>query len=137
MRAGGPVHNVAEHPRSSRAPSQRRGHHPMSTTTTTAPVAVSDPPLIPAPAAGPERADLGSMQVVHTRHWFRWTLSAILIFVIAQFVWSLVTNANYEWDVFASYFFSQPVLIGIGYTLSLTAIAASIGFALGTVLALG
>src|SRR6478609_1947416 len=109
----------------------------MSTTTTTAPVAVSDPPPLTAPAAGSERADLGSMQVVHTRHWFRWTLSAILIFAIAQFVWSLVTNANYEWDVFASYFFSQPVLIGIGYTLSLTAIAASIGFALGTVLALG
>src|SRR6478609_8216723 len=109
----------------------------MSTTTTTAPVAVSDPPPHSAPAAGPERADLGSMQVVHTRHWFRWTLSAILIFAIAQFVWSLVTNANYEWDVFASYFFSTPVLVGIGYTLSLTAIAATIGFALGTVLALG
>ena len=109
----------------------------MSTTTTTAPVAVSDPPPVPAPAVGSERADLGSMQVVHTRHWFRWTLSAILIFAIAQFVWSLVTNANYEWDVFASYFFSTPVLIGIGYTLSLTAIAATVGFTLGTVLALG
>ena len=85
------------------------------TTTTTAPVAVADP----APPGAwntpdPERVDLGSVRVVHTRHWFRWTLSAILIFAIAQFVWSLFTNENYEWDVFAAYFFSEPVLIGIG-----------------------
>ena len=108
------------------------------TTTTTAPVAVADP----APAGAwntpdPDRVDLGSVRVVHTRHWFRWTLSAILIFAIAQFVWSLFTNENYEWDVFAAYFFSEPVLIGIGYTLALTAVSASIGFILGTVLALG
>ena len=60
-----------------------------------------------------------------------------MLFLIAQFVWSVVTNANYEWDVFAHYFFAEPVLIGIGYTLSLTAISAVIGFTLGTVLALG
>ena len=72
------------------------------TTTTTAPVAVSEhAPTRSTPAADPERVDLGSVRVVHTRHWFRWTLSAILIFAIAQFVWSLFTNANYEWDVFA------------------------------------
>ena len=85
------------------------------TTTTTAPVAVADP----APAGAwntpdPDRVDLGSVRVVHTRHWFRWTLSAILLFAIAQFAWSLFTNENYEWDVFAAYFFSEPVLIGIG-----------------------
>lgn len=107
-------------------------------TTTTAPVAVSAPHGSDSSRAeSPDRVDLGSARVVHTRHWFRWALSAILIFAIAQFVWSLFTNENYEWDVFASYFFSEPVLIGIGYTLSLTAIAASIGFVLGTVLALG
>jgi polar amino acid transport system permease protein len=89
-----------------------------------------------ASAAG-DRVDLGSFTVVHTRHWFRWTLGAIVIFVVAQFIWSVFTNVNYEWNVFAQYFFSEPVLIGIGYTLSLTAISAVIGFTLGTVLALG
>ncbi|CAH0150182.1 L-cystine transport system permease protein YecS [Microbacterium oxydans] len=110
----------------------------MSTTTTTAPVAVRDPAhtgLDGAPER--DRVDLASIRVVHTRHWFRWALSAILIFAIAQFVWSLFTNENYEWNVFATYFFSEPVLAGIGYTLSLSAISASVGFILGTVLALG
>ncbi|WP_327037466.1 ABC transporter permease subunit, partial [Microbacterium sp. Leaf351] len=93
---------------------------------------VDDP--TPAPAA---RVDLGSFRVVHTRHWFRWVLSALLIFAIAQFAWSLVVNENYEWDVFARYFFSEPVLTGVfGYTLTLTVIAAVVGFGLGTLLAL-
>lgn len=110
----------------------------MSTTTTTAPVAVSDPaPTGLDGAPERDRVDLGSVRVVHTRHWFRWALSAILIFAIAQFVWSLFTNENYEWNVFATYFFSEPVISGIGYTLALSAISASVGFILGTVLALG
>ena len=100
----------------------------MATTVTDAPV---------APVRPSSRVDLGELPVVHTRHWFRWTLSAILLFVIAQFAWSLVTNENYEWGVFGQYFFSEPVLVGIGYTLTLTAVSAVIGFVLGTVLALG
>lgn len=94
-------------------------------------------PATPSTTGDRDRVDLGNARVIHTRHWFRWTISALLLFAIAQFVWSLVTNDNYEWDVFAQYFFSQPVLVGIGYTLSLTALAASIGFVLGTILALG
>lgn len=84
-----------------------------------------------------DRIDLGTVKVVHTRHWFRWTLSALIAFAVAQFVWSLVTNPNYEWGVFAEYFFTEPVLRGVGLTLSLTAISALIGFLLGTLLALG
>lgn len=90
-----------------------------------------------APADG-SRLDLGSVRVVHTRHWWRWTIGALVVFALSQFVWSLFTNQNYEWDVFAHYFFSEPVLIGIfAYTLPLTAVSAAIGFVLGTVLALG
>jgi len=104
----------------------------MTTTADDRTATVSDP----APARADDRVDLGSFRVVHTRHWFRWTLAVLVIFFIAQFVWSLFTNANYEWDVFAQYFFSEPVLIGVGYTLALTAISATIGFVLGTLLAL-
>lgn len=98
----------------------------------------ADADLAPdTPGAPRDRVDLGSFPVVHTRHWFRWTLAAIVLFLVAQFVWSVITNPNYEWDVFAHYFFAEPVLIGVGYTLALTAISAVIGFTLGTVLALG
>lgn len=88
-------------------------------------------------APGRQRVDLGSIRVVHTKHWFRWTIAAILVFLLAQFVWSLVTNPNYDWGTFGQYFFSQPVLVGVGYTLGLTAVSAVIGFILGTIIALG
>ena len=87
-----------------------------------------------APAAS--RVDLGDLRVVHTRHWFRWSIGIVVLFVVAQFAWSLVTNENYEWDVFAHYFLSEPVLQGVGLTLLLTVVSASIGFFLGTLLAL-
>ncbi|QLD11855.1 amino acid ABC transporter permease [Microbacterium oleivorans] len=82
------------------------------------------------------RVDLSDIPVVRTKHWFRWAIAAIVVFVVAQFVWSLVTNENYEWDYFAQYFFSDPVLQGLGLTLVYTAVSATIGFLLGTVLAL-
>lgn len=88
----------------------------------------------PTPTA--PRVDLGDIPVVRTRHWFRWAIAAIVVFVVAQFLWSLVTNENYEWDYFAQYFFSDPVLQGLGLTLVYTAVSATIGFLLGTVLAL-
>ncbi|MFK4806463.1 amino acid ABC transporter permease [Microbacterium sp. ZW CA_36] len=89
----------------------------------------------PTPPAS-SRVDLGDLTVVHTRHWFRWSIGIVVLFVVAQFAWSLVTNENYEWDVFAHYFLSEPVLQGVGLTLLLTVISASIGFVLGTLLAL-
>ena len=93
-------------------------------------------PAASSPTPSSRRVDIGDIPVVHTRHWFRWTLGIVVVFVVAQFAWSLVTNENYEWDVFAHYFFSTPVLEGVGLTLLLTAISATIGFLLGTLLAL-
>ncbi|MFB7891881.1 amino acid ABC transporter permease [Microbacterium sp. NPDC056044] len=90
----------------------------------------------PPSSAASSRVDLGALRVVHTRHWFRWSIGLVVLFVVAQFAWSLVTNENYEWDVFAHYFLSEPVLQGVGITLALTAISATIGFFLGTLLAL-
>lgn len=90
----------------------------------------------PPSSAASSRVDLGDLRVVHTRHWFRWSIGIVVLFVVAQFAWSLVTNENYEWDVFAHYFLSEPVLQGVGITLALTVISATIGFFLGTLLAL-
>ncbi|WOF23170.1 amino acid ABC transporter permease [Microbacterium betulae] len=92
-----------------------------------------------APPAETPRAgvDLADARVVHTRHWWRWTIGAVIVFALAQFAWSLVTNENYEWDVFAHYFFSEPVVRGVLITLWLTLLSTVIGFTLGTVLALG
>lgn len=101
--------------------------------TTTAPATAARTDTAPAT----DRIDLGTVAVVPTRHWWRWTLSGLLLFVVAQFAWNLVTNDRFMWGTFAQYFFSEPVLIGIGYTLELTAISAALGFILGTLIALG
>lgn len=101
-------------------------------TTTTVPTPVRSDPQ----PSGGSRVDLGAVKVVHTRHWWRWSFAAIVAFVVAQFAWSLVANERYEWGVFAQYFASEPVLKGLGLTLTYTAISAVVGFAIGTLLAL-
>jgi polar amino acid transport system permease protein len=75
------------------------------------------------------------VKVVPSRHWWRWVLSALVAFVVLQFLWSLVTNQQYEWNVFAEYFFSPSVLNSLGVTLGLTVVSVIGGFILGAVLA--
>lgn len=76
-----------------------------------------------------------AIPVVPTRHWWRWVLSAIVLFVVAQFVWSLFTTPQYDWGVFGEYFFAPAVLNSLVVTLVLTAISVVGGFALGGLLA--
>ncbi|WP_241156223.1 amino acid ABC transporter permease [Leucobacter chromiireducens] len=74
--------------------------------------------------------------VVPLRHWWRWTFSAIAVFLLAQLVWTFFSNPQWRWPVFAEYFFNDAVLRGLWLTLWLTAVSAVIGFVLGGVLAL-
>ncbi len=83
-----------------------------------------------------ETATPHNLTVVHTRHWWRWSLSAVAFFLVAQFAWSLLTTDRYQWDVFAQYFFSPSVLKALQLTLWLTVISGTIGFALGGMLAI-
>jgi polar amino acid transport system permease protein len=85
--------------------------------------------------AGVDQRGRESVKVVPSRHWWRWVLSALVAFVVLQFLWSLVTNQQYEWNVFAEYFFSQSVLNSLGVTLGLTVVSVIGGFILGAVLA--
>ncbi|MPR07505.1 amino acid ABC transporter permease/ATP-binding protein [Microvirga tunisiensis] len=57
----------------------------------------------------------------------------IVIFAILNSVFS---NPRWGWDVFAEWFFAEPVLVGLGRTLLLTFLGAFLGFLLGTGLAL-
>lgn len=83
-----------------------------------------------------EQADPGeALRVVHVRHWGRWIVSAIVLFGIAQFVWSLFTNGQWGWQYFAEYFFNRSVLDGVVLTLQITAVSITLGFVLGGVLA--
>jgi len=77
-----------------------------------------------------------ALDVVPLRHWWRWGLSAVAIFLLAQLVWTFFSNPQWRWNVFAEYFFNDAVLRGLWLTLWLTAVSAVLGFVLGAFLAL-
>lgn len=60
-------------------------------------------------------------------------LAVVLISIIGN---SVLRNPRWGWDVFAHWFFAEPVLSGLGRTLLLTALGALFGFALGVPIAL-
>jgi polar amino acid transport system permease protein len=88
----------------------------------------------PAPlAASSPRHD--EPRVIPARHPWRIVgtiIAGLLILAAAQ---SVLTNPRWGWAVFAQYFFSVPVLVGLGRTLLLTLLATVFGFLLGGVLA--
>lgn len=84
----------------------------------------------------PERSAPVARTVVRLKHWPRWILGALAVFVLAQLVWTFFSNPQWRWPVFAEYFFNEAVLRGIWLTLWLTAVSAVIGFVLGAILAL-
>ena len=90
----------------------------------------------PSPAHGaPPPTSSEALAIVPVRHWGRWIASVLVAFLVAQFLWSLITNPRYEWGVFAEYFFDAAVLRGLLNTLLLTVISIAGGFVLGTALA--
>ncbi|WP_019997320.1 amino acid ABC transporter permease/ATP-binding protein [Aureimonas ureilytica] len=75
-------------------------------------------------------------RIVPARHPLRavGTLAALLL--VAAVLQSTLTNPRWGWDVFAQWFFAEPVLVGLGRTFLLTLIGTLLGFGLGTLLAL-
>lgn len=106
---------------------------PIAEVTTSGPG--SHNPSAPEKAAGGAAAQSAAIPVVPTRHWWRWVLSAVVLFVVAQFIWSLFSTPQYDWGVFGEYFFAPAILNSLVVTLVLTAISVVGGFALGGLLA--
>jgi polar amino acid transport system permease protein len=75
-------------------------------------------------------------RVVPARDPGRTAGSVVAALAIAAIVWSVLENPRWGWGVFAQWFFSAPVLAGLGRTLLLTFLGALFGFALGTLLAI-
>ncbi len=80
--------------------------------------------------------DYDRFRVVPARSFSRLLLSAAAVAFLALIAWSVLSNPRWGWPVFADYFFSEPILVGLGRTLLLTVLGTVLGFALGTVLAL-
>jgi len=80
--------------------------------------------------------DRNRYHVVPAKHRARTAGAAVAAILIALVLDSVLGNPRWGWGVFAGWFLSEPVLSGLGRTLLLTALGASIGFALGMLIAL-
>lgn len=110
---------------------------PTATDPSTDPSTATAPSIAPAaPTPSAARTELESLRIVAARHPGRWVAVAAVAVVLAMIVSSLATNQRWEWSVVAQYLTWPSVLQGLWATLRLTAVAAILGFGLGTVLAL-
>lgn len=80
--------------------------------------------------------DYSHYRIVPARYHARTAGTITGIVIIALVLQSVFGNPRWGWPVFAEWFFSEPVLLGLARTLLLTLLGAILGFALGTVLAL-
>lgn len=96
------------------------------------------PPKAPpfASAVRAEDGDYARLRVVPARYPARTAGTLFALLVIAVVLQSIFTNPRWGWDVFAEWFLAEPVLVGLGRTLLLTALGALLGFFFGTALAL-
>ncbi|MBA8852833.1 polar amino acid transport system permease protein [Ochrobactrum intermedium] len=82
------------------------------------------------------KQDYSRYRIVPAKHPARLAGSVFAAIVIGLVLYSIFTNPQWGWNVFAEWFFAEPVLVGLGRTLLLTALAAVSGSILGTLLAL-
>lgn len=80
--------------------------------------------------------DYSAYKIVPARYLGRTAGTIAGLIILAAVLNSVLGNPRWGWPVFAEWFFSEPVLIGLGRTLLLTALGSAFGFALGTLLAL-
>ncbi|MBW6425787.1 amino acid ABC transporter permease/ATP-binding protein [Rhizobium sp. XQZ8] len=91
---------------------------------------------VPARQPVAAKGDYSHYRVVPARYPARTVGTVFALIVIAATIHSVLGNPRWGWDVFAEWFFAEPVLVGLGRTLLLTALGALFGFILGTGLAL-
>ncbi|MBG0511978.1 amino acid ABC transporter permease/ATP-binding protein [Agrobacterium sp. MOPV5] len=84
----------------------------------------------------PARHGYAHFRVVPARYPLRTAGTVLAVLIIAAILHSVFGNPRWGWNVFAEWFFAEPVLVGLGRTLLLTVLGAFLGFVLGTVLAL-
>ncbi|QEL21292.1 amino acid ABC transporter permease/ATP-binding protein [Bosea sp. F3-2] len=92
---------------------------------------------LPAHAQNPApHRDFSRYRIVPARYPARiigTVFAGVVLFAVLN---SVLSNPRWGWDVFAEWFFAEPVLAGLGRTLLLTLLGTVFGFLLGTVLAL-
>ena len=90
-------------------------------------------------AAGPRAtdtpADTSVIKAVPLRRPGRLIAAALILIVLALFIYGAATNNAYEWSTYRSYLFDQRISSGAWITVQLTVYAMIIGIVLGVLLA--
>ncbi|MFE6404840.1 amino acid ABC transporter permease [Streptomyces alboflavus] len=85
----------------------------------------------------PPTGDPADLPVVARPRVGQWIAAAVVLIALALLARSVARNDAFQWDVVGDYFTSASVLRGLWLTLWLTGAVMALGFALGTLLALG
>jgi polar amino acid transport system permease protein len=80
--------------------------------------------------------DAEPIKAVSLRHPGRWIGAAIVLLLLALFVYGAATNKNYHWSTYRAYLFDQRISTGAWNTLQLTFWAMVLGVGLGVVIAI-
>lgn len=92
---------------------------------------------VTAAPPGAAAADPELPEVARQYHPWRWLVAIGALVVVAQFAHGLVTNPGWDWPTFAQYFTAGSVLAALQLTIELTLWGTVLGFALGTLVAVG
>ncbi|MCE7005202.1 amino acid ABC transporter permease [Kibdelosporangium philippinense] len=75
------------------------------------------------------------IKAVPVRHVGRWIGGAVVLFIAALIIRSIIVNPNFEWDLVGPYLFDTRVFTGLLKTLMLTVLSMVLGIVGGVVLA--
>ncbi|KUF13468.1 MULTISPECIES: amino acid ABC transporter permease [Streptomyces] len=92
---------------------------------------------VPVRPPDPPEDDSAALTVVGRPRIGQWTAAVVVLVALALVVNSVARNDAFQWGVVGDYFTTPAVLRGLWLTLWLTAVVMVLGFALGTLLALG
>jgi len=111
---------VSDHsPRPGRPPTAADGQHPAAGA--------------PLPADSGPHAD--ALPIVPLRHYGQWVAAAVVILLLARFVWQVATESQVRWDVVGSRLFAGAILQGLWITVVLTVVSMVLGIIGGVLLA--
>lgn len=82
-----------------------------------------------------ERPGAAAPDVVRLRHPGQWVGAALVLLATAIFAQGFASSPNIDWAVVRHYFTDRTILIGVGVTVGLTALAMVLASALGLALA--
>jgi len=75
------------------------------------------------------------LEAIAVRHPGRWVAAAVILVLVAQLVYGLITNPAIDWAAVGHYLFDSSILKGVQLTLICTVVAMALGVLLGMVLA--